>query len=94
MLPFAHIGITLALFYIVTRGRNINYWYVIIGSMLPDIIDKVIGRVLFADTFASGRIFAHSLLFVVVLGLTVEFIGFIIILIFTATELRQRLRTS
>ena len=69
MLPFAHIGITLALFYITTKGRNINYWYVVIGSILPDLIDKFIGRVLFADTFASGRIFAHSLLFVVVLGL-------------------------
>jgi membrane-bound metal-dependent hydrolase YbcI (DUF457 family) len=74
MLPFAHIGITLALFYIAARTfpkikTHINYWYVVIGSMLPDIIDKLIGRVLFEDVFASGRIFAHTLLFVVVLSM-------------------------
>jgi membrane-bound metal-dependent hydrolase YbcI (DUF457 family) len=75
MLPFAHIGITLALFYIAARAfpkikAHINYWYVIIGAMLPDIIDKLIGRVLFEDIFASGRIFAHTLLFVVVLSIS------------------------
>ncbi|MDY0387766.1 MAG: metal-dependent hydrolase [Methanolobus sp.] len=74
MLPFAHIGITLALFYIIARAfpkirPHINYWYVLIGSMLPDIIDKPIGRFLFEDVFASGRIFAHTLLFVVVLSI-------------------------
>lgn len=72
MLPFAHIGITLAMFYIVAlvfpKVRvHISYWHVAVGSMLPDIIDKVIGRMLFEDVFANGRIFAHSLLFVVVL---------------------------
>ncbi|WP_319507391.1 metal-dependent hydrolase [uncultured Methanolobus sp.] len=74
MLPFAHIGITLAVFYIIAMAfpkirPHINYWYVIAGSMLPDIIDKIIGRVLFEDVFASGRIFAHTLLFVLVLGM-------------------------
>jgi len=74
MLPFAHIGIALVLFYIIGMAfpkirPHINYWYVIIGSMLPDIIDKTIGMILFADTFANGRIFSHALLFVVVLGI-------------------------
>ncbi|MDP2218000.1 MAG: metal-dependent hydrolase [Methanolobus sp.] len=73
MLPFAHIGIAIALFYIAGLAfpkvrPHINYWYVIVGSMLPDIIDKTVGMILFADTFANGRIFAHALLFVVVLG--------------------------
>ncbi|AFV22737.1 hypothetical protein Mpsy_0526 [Methanolobus psychrophilus R15] len=73
MLLFAHIGITLFLFYMAALAfpkirPHINYWYVIAGSMLPDIIDKTVGMILFADTFANGRIFAHALLFVVVLG--------------------------
>ncbi|MDP2216447.1 MAG: metal-dependent hydrolase [Methanolobus sp.] len=73
MLPFAHIGIAIALFYIASLAfpkvrPHIDYRYVIVGSMLPDIIDKTVGMILFADTFANGRIFAHALLFVVVLG--------------------------
>ncbi len=73
MLPFAHIGIALVLFYIIGLAfpkirPHINYWYVAVGSMLPDLIDKPVGIILFQDVFASGRIFAHSLLFVVVLG--------------------------
>ena len=40
----------------------------LIGSLLPDIIDKPIGMVFFRDTFSSGRIFAHTLLFLIVLA--------------------------
>ncbi|WP_292466014.1 metal-dependent hydrolase [Methanolobus sp.] len=73
MLPFAHIAIALVLFYIAGLAfpkirPHINYWYVAVGSMLPDLIDKPVGILLFADIFSSGRIFAHSLLFVGVLG--------------------------
>ena len=38
----------------------------LIGSILPDIIDKPIGRFLFTDTFDNGRIFSHTLLFLVI----------------------------
>jgi hypothetical protein len=37
----------------------------IIGSLLPDIIDKPVGIAFFPDSFSSGRIFCHSLLFIV-----------------------------
>ena len=75
MLPLAHIGITLAIFYATTIifpniRRYINYWYVVVGSLLPDIIDKLIGRLLFEHIFASGRIFGHTLLFVIILTIT------------------------
>jgi len=33
--------------------------------LLPDIIDKPIGQVLFRETFNNGRIFCHTLLFLV-----------------------------
>ena len=37
------------------------------GSMLPDIIDKPVGHYFFDSTFHNGRIFSHTLLFLVVL---------------------------
>lgn len=40
-----------------------------VGALLPDIIDKPIGRLLFKETFENGRIFAHTLVFLVVLTL-------------------------
>jgi hypothetical protein len=44
--------------------QNIDYRLVLIGSMLPDIIDKPLGHVLYPDTFNNnGRIIAHTLLF-------------------------------
>ncbi len=39
----------------------------LIGSLLPDIIDKLVGQVLFRDTFSNGRIFSHTLLFLILL---------------------------
>jgi inner membrane protein len=40
----------------------------LIGSLLPDIIDKPVGRYFFRETFGSGRIFTHSLLFLTVIA--------------------------
>lgn len=37
------------------------------GAVLPDLIDKPIGSILFTDYFETGRIYAHTLLFAVVL---------------------------
>lgn len=39
----------------------------LVGSLLPDIIDKPVGVFFFRGTFSSGRIFAHTLLFLVIL---------------------------
>ena len=39
----------------------------LVGSLLPDIIDKPVGQFLFRNTFSSGRIFCHSLLFLLVI---------------------------
>ena len=40
----------------------------LIGSMLPDIIDKPVGCYFFRETFSNGRIFGHTLLFLVVIA--------------------------
>ena len=39
----------------------------LIGSLLPDIIDKPIGQFFFRETFSHGRIFAHTLLFLIIM---------------------------
>jgi len=44
-------------------AQRIDIRVLLLGSMLPDIIDKPIGRWLLRETFDNGRIFAHSLLF-------------------------------
>jgi inner membrane protein len=58
-------------------GRRISdfrfdYRLIILGSMLPDIIDKPVGQWLFKDVFSNGRIFSHTLLFLLV----IIFVGF------------------
>ena len=41
----------------------------LVGSLLPDFIDKPVGIYLFPEVFSSGRIFSHSLLFAVLVTL-------------------------
>lgn len=74
MFIFGHIGITLGIFYLLSRlGSKNNFTeivpYIILGSLLPDIIDKPLGRIILADSIGSGRIFAHTLIFALVLAL-------------------------
>jgi len=64
MLLFAHLGLTLA------SGRFVRWAdlaFLALGSMLPDIIDKPLGLIVFG-TPAMGRTFAHTLLFLLVLA--------------------------
>lgn len=74
MFLLGHLGVTIGIFFILQRlvpeirGR-INYWYVAFGALLPDIIDKLIGRVLFPYSIASGRLIAHTLVFSFLLSL-------------------------
>ena len=48
---------------LVTR---IDIRLLLVGSLLPDIIDKPVGQFFFRETFSNGRIFCHTLLFLVV----------------------------
>jgi len=50
--------------------RNIDMRIIMVGSLLPDIIDKPIGHFFFKEFFSNGRIFSHSLLFLILLSLT------------------------
>ena len=39
----------------------------LVASLLPDIIDKPVGQYFFRDTFSNGRIFSHTLVFLLAL---------------------------
>ncbi|MDM7912774.1 MAG: metal-dependent hydrolase [Methanotrichaceae archaeon] len=64
MLLFAHLGLALAAARFVSRADLV---FVAIGSMLPDIIDKPLGEIIYG-TPSMGRIFAHTLLFLLLLA--------------------------
>ena len=80
MLFLAHPGITLGAATIIANAVNrkpswfdslsryLDIRWLLVGSLLPDIIDKPIGQYLFRDTFNNGRIFAHTLLFLIIIS--------------------------
>lgn len=48
-----------------------------IGSVLPDLVDKPLGLVIFSQSIGDGRIFAHTLLAAVIL----EVIAFLVVIV-------------
>lgn len=80
MIFFGHLGLTTAVvktcevkFHKDKKPNDkfpIDYRVVLAGSILPDIIDKPIGAGLFRNTFHNSRIFAHTLLFSLLLVMT------------------------
>lgn len=72
MIFFGHLGITLAVARTADKiifdkkpfTHYIDYRLVFLGSLLPDIIDKCILFFLAGERFKSGRMFAHSFLFI------------------------------
>lgn len=71
MFPLAHLGIPLIPF-LITRRDPIDYRLLLIGGMLPDLVDKPLGHLIMAEN--NGRIFTHTILFaVVVLLMAVRF---------------------
>lgn len=71
MIFFGHLGPTAALVNLLDKtilkktdnSAYIDYRIVLVGSDLPDIIDKPIGAFLFRGVFHNSRIFCHTLLF-------------------------------
>lgn len=56
-------GSTGALDSIAVFVSDIDLRILLIGSLLPDIIDKPIGLIIFREAISYGRIYAHTLLF-------------------------------
>jgi inner membrane protein len=50
-------------------GERVDIRLLLVGSLLPDIIDKPLGQWLLRDAISNGRIFCHTLLFLILLTL-------------------------
>ena len=50
-------------------GNRIDIRLLLVGSLLPDIIDKPVGQFFLRDIFSNGRIFCHTLLFLILITL-------------------------
>ena len=48
-------------------GSYIDIRLLLVGSLLPDIIDKPVGQFFFKETFNNGRTFSHTLLFLIII---------------------------
>lgn len=62
MLLFAHLGLTLAAGKLASHRYDINMAFLALGSILPDLIDKPFGYLLFG-AMGNGRTVAHTLVF-------------------------------
>jgi len=62
MFLFGHMGVTLGIAVLVFYVLKIKldrrlYLFILIGAILPDLIDKPIGEVLLANSISNGRLF-------------------------------------
>ena len=53
--------------WVTALGSYLDIRLLLIGSLLPDIIDKPVGQYFFRETFGHGRLFSHTLLFLVLI---------------------------
>ena len=72
MFILGHVGLTigLILFGIMIFKKDvlidkIDFRIIALFALLPDFIDKIIGHVFFQDTLNNGRLFSHTLIFLV-----------------------------
>lgn len=59
-----HLGTAALIVYVTLGRRRIDYRYVLVGSILPDVVDGALGTFLFEGP--AGRWIAHSVLAAVV----------------------------
>ena len=85
MLILGHVGLTLGTatllagahrsnrfslaMWVTSLGSYIDIRLLMVGSLLPDIIDKPVGQFFFRETFSQGRMFSHTLLFLILVTL-------------------------
>ena len=51
-------------------GRYIDIRLLLVGSLLPDAIDKPVGQYFFRETLSNGRIYCHTLLFLLLIAVS------------------------
>lgn len=60
---FWHVGATIWLFRYVFRDPKVDLRFLVCGALLPDLLDKPVGTVLFPVSIGTGRWIGHTLLF-------------------------------
>ena len=55
--------------WLISLANRVDIRILLVGSLLPDIIDKPVGQFFFRETFSNGRIFCHTLFFLLVITL-------------------------
>lgn len=59
---FWHAGASLWLFRWIFRDPKVDVRFLLLGALLPDLIDLPIGTMFMADHFSTGELWAHSLI--------------------------------
>jgi len=68
---------------LLSLGKRTSIILLLVSSLLPDIIDKPLGHILLTDSLGNGRIFCHTLLFL----LTVSLAGILVYSLYKRTWL-------
>jgi inner membrane protein len=56
------LGATLWLFRWIFRDPKVDVRFLLVGAILPDLVDLTVGTVLFASRFSTGELWSHTLL--------------------------------
>lgn len=59
---FWHLGASLWLFRWIFKDPKVDVRFLLVGAVLPDLVDMPIGTILVADRFSTGELWAHSLI--------------------------------
>lgn len=57
-----HLGAALLLFRWIFRDPKVDVRFLLLGAILPDLIDLPVGTILFPERFSTGELWFHSLL--------------------------------
>jgi hypothetical protein len=80
MFVLGHVGFAVGLLFLLLYRKpeyktKFDVRFLAIGAMMPDIIDKTIGLLIFGDDIDNGRIYSHTLLFAIILTVIAYYIG-------------------
>lgn len=64
-----HLGVTALIVYVTLGRRRIDYRFILLGAILPDLVDGILGLFLFEGP--SGRWVAHSIVAVIVVSVAI-----------------------
>ena len=64
-----HLGVAAVITYVSLGRRRIDYRFVLVGAIAPDLVDSVLRLALPSNS--SGRYLAHSLMAVIAVALAV-----------------------